>query len=141
MKKIVLALLVLLVFTAGCTSEADINLDDIKTVFEDKGIKLLEENEAMNRFTLEGLKPTTYMLENGEAVSFYLFRSEKNREQGLADFNKQKEKFDMQIPAVYQVKNALIFYWYDGPSNQPTRYDANIKEAIQALSVLATDNI
>ncbi|GGD84409.1 hypothetical protein [Paenibacillus nasutitermitis] len=135
MKKIVLTLFMVLVLAAGCTTEPDINLNDISTVIADKGVELLEENEEMNRFVLEGLKATTYMLDNGEAISIYLFRSVKKREQGLADFNKQKEKYDMQIPAIFEVKNALIFYWYKGPSTQPGQYDANIKEAVQALYV------
>ncbi|MBW7457268.1 hypothetical protein ACFOLF_22145 [Paenibacillus sepulcri] len=141
MKRIVLALLMILAVATACTTEADLNLDDLKTVFADKGIMLLNEDGTKNHFVLKGLKATTYKLENDESVSFYLFPTEKKREEGLTDFNQQKSKFDMQIPAIYGVKNVLILYWYGGQTGSPTRHDTDIKEAVKALSALATDNI
>jgi len=111
-------------------------MKDLIEAFDSKGIILVDKNEETKYFELNGKKATTYKLDNGENISFYLFSSEKNRIKGLDDFNKQASKYDMPVPSIYEVGNVLILYWYNGETGSATQYDATISEAVEALAIM-----
>lgn len=135
MKRVCYLLLAILLLTA-CNSEPKLSMKDIIEAFDNKGIKLIEKNEHVSYFKLNGKKAITYKLDNGENISIYLFHSEKNRIKGLDDFNKQASKYDMPVPSIYEVENVLILYWYNGETGSATQYDATITEVVEALAIM-----
>ena len=68
-----------------------------------------------------------------ERVSIYVFESENARKKGLEDFNKQKEKYDMTIPRIYEAKNVMVFYWAHADMYKPAKYEQQFQKAINRL--------
>ncbi|MGF7046960.1 hypothetical protein J2T13_001462 [Paenibacillus sp. DS2015] len=70
-----------------------------------------------------------------EFISIYVYESESARKEGLEDFNTQKEKYNMQIPNIYEQQNVLILYWHHenlDHANQ-TKFGESIATALQKL--------
>ncbi len=132
MRKLVLVLLMLTLMTA-CANGKKLSSEQLLESFKAEGISLVKASKQKNYFVLKGKKSVTYTLDNGEDVAVYLFRSEKKRKQGLKDFNRQKAKYDMQIPEIYEVGDALVFYWYKGETGSPTTYGDLIRKAVDRL--------
>ncbi|WP_307397048.1 hypothetical protein [Paenibacillus anaericanus] len=100
---------------------------------EDGNDWLLNNNKS-NNFTVdspnENIDPTKL-----EQVSIYVFESEHARKKGLEDFNKQKEKYDMMIPRIYEAENVMVFYWALDDLDQPAKYEPQFQKAIKKLKL------
>jgi hypothetical protein len=114
-------------------TQSVLTLQDITDSFKTDGI-ILKEDTKSNYWTLNGVKPSDYQLPNGEGITIYIYKSGEDRESGLKDFNKQKEKYDMAVPSIYENRNLLMFYWYHGTTGSPTEYDKTIKKIITDIN-------
>lgn len=70
-----------------------------------------------------------------ESVSIYVFDSEQARKDGLDDFNKQKERYNMLVPNIYEQKNVLLLYWHHENVNNShnAKYSKQIETAMKKL--------
>jgi hypothetical protein len=51
---------------------------------------------------------SAFQLPNVEGLTIYIYKSGEDRESGLKDFNKQKEKYDMALPSIYENRNSWL---------------------------------
>lgn len=91
---------------------------------------------------LDGVKPHRYTVNHAtkvndsnrlEQLSIYIFNSEQQLEDGIIDFQKQTERFDMLYPRIYKLKNAMIFYWAHGNMDEPAKLGTYFENAIKLL--------
>ncbi|MEK4510766.1 hypothetical protein EJP82_06800 [Paenibacillus anaericanus] len=125
------------------TSMAKITLEDFKIALQAEGLELITvedgydwllNNNKPNNFTvgnpIENIDPTKL-----EQVSIYVFESEHARKKGLEDFNKQREKYDMMIPRIYEAENVMLFYWAHADMDKPAKYEPQFQKAIKKLKL------
>ena len=127
--------------TEGKESAVKLELEDFEGVLQSEGLELMPYEEK-NDWILNNVKPNRFTVgrpnENTdpaklEKVSVYIFNSEKARMNGLEDFNKQKEQYDMMIPRIYSSTNILVFYWAEAQMDKPAKYEEQFQNAIQQL--------
>ncbi|KRE39993.1 hypothetical protein [Paenibacillus sp. Soil522] len=121
--------------------EDKLTLDHVKKAIEAEGVELFLRDEK-NDWVLNQVKPNRFSIGwptektvRPEYISIYIYKTEQARKEGLDDFNMQKEKYDMQIPNIYEHKNALILYWHhenvDNAHN--SKFGSQIEAAIQKI--------
>lgn len=119
-----------------------LTLEDFKKTLQFEGLELMLVEEESNDWILNNNKPNKFTvgspLENIdptklELVSIYVFDSENARIKGLEDFNKQKEKYNMVLPRIYEAKNMMVFYWAKGNMNESAKYEEQFQKAINRL--------
>ncbi|RIX47897.1 hypothetical protein D3P08_24790 [Paenibacillus nanensis] len=108
-------------------------IEELQTAMSANKVALGEEDTTRKYFKLNGVHARTFALENGERISFYIYRSDKQREKGEEDFKKERAKYDMQIPEAYTAHNVLIHYWYQGETGSVTEYGERIGLAVKEL--------
>lgn len=113
--------------------EKTFRFSEIQEALADQGVELGEEDTVRKYFKLNGQRPRTFELANGEFLSIYEYRSVNARKKGESDFDKEKAEADMQIPEAYVVRNVWIHYWFWGPSDQQTDYGDRIEAAVVSL--------
>lgn len=121
--------------------EEMLTLDHVKKAIEAEGVELFLRDEK-NDWVLNKVKPNRFSIGSPtektvrpEYISIYIYKTEQARKEGLDDFNMQKEKYDMQIPNIYEHKNVLILYWHhenvDNAHN--SKFGSQIEAAIQKI--------
>lgn len=119
----------------------NLTLEKVTAALKTEGIDMFEvklnndwvlNNVNANRFSVSRL---TVKEVYKEYISVYIFNSETDRKEGLHDFNHQKEKYDMQIPNIYEYKNVLIFYWHHETvdNSKNAKFNKPIEMAIQKI--------
>ncbi|WP_127491719.1 hypothetical protein [Paenibacillus glycanilyticus] len=100
-------------------NENNLTLDKVITALKTEGIEMFKE-ELNNDWVLNNVNGNRFSVSRStvkelykEYISIYIFNSETARKEGLNDFNHQKEKYDMQLPNIYEYKNVLILYWHN----------------------------
>lgn len=130
----------MLVFLTGCFNHNEKNkklsLEQVMKALETEGIEMFSKDEP-NDWVLNKVKPNRYSVSRPlekappEYISVYIFDSEKARKKGLDDFNKQKEKYDMILPNIYEQRNVIILYWPQSDmDNSIDKFDVQIKRAL-----------
>jgi hypothetical protein len=75
-----------------------------------------------------------------ERISVYIFDTEEERIQGQADFHKQKDVYNMQVPNEHELANVLILYWHRESLDEAAnaKWEQDIKTALPSafLSVV-----
>lgn len=68
----------------------------------------------------------------------YIFDTEEERIQGQADFHKQKDVYNMQVPNEHELANVLILYWHRESLDEAANaeWEQDIKTALSLLSVV-----
>ena len=129
-------------YNEGKEIVAKFTLEDFKKALQAEGPELMPVQEEINDWILNNIKPNEFTvgspIENTdptklERVSIYVFESENARKKGLEDFNKQKEKYDMMIPRIYEAKNVMVFYWAHADMYKPAKYEQQFQKAINRL--------
>jgi hypothetical protein len=115
-------------------SSGRLDIADLQAALLANDVKLGKQDTKRKYFKLNGMNARTFELENGERISIYIYRSDKAREKGEEDFEKERAKYDMQIPEAYAVHNLLIHYWYDGETGSATEYGDRIENTVKVLS-------
>ncbi|MDQ8738016.1 hypothetical protein [Paenibacillus sp. LHD-38] len=119
-----------------------LTLEDFKKALQVEGLELMPVVEEPNNWILNNNKPNKFTVGSPaenidptklERVSIYVFESENARKKGLEDFNKQKEKYDMTLPRIYEAKNMMVFYWAHGNMNESAKYEKQFQKAINRL--------
>jgi len=122
-------------------NENNLTLEKVTAGLKTEGIDMFEEklnsdwvlnNVNANRFSVSRL---TVKEVYKEYISVYIFNSETDRKEGLHDFNHQKEKYDMQIPNIYEYRNVLILYWHHETveNSKNAKFNKPIEMAIQKI--------
>ncbi|MEK4436175.1 hypothetical protein [Paenibacillus sp. FSL K6-2862] len=122
-------------------NENNLTLEKVTAGLKIEGIDMFKEklnndwvlnNVNANRFSVSRL---TVKEVYKEYISVYIFNSETDRKEGLHDFNHQKEKYDMQIPNIYEYKNVLILYWHHETveNSKNAKFNKPIEMAIQKI--------
>jgi hypothetical protein len=116
-------------------------LDQVKKAFEAEGIEMFPKEEQTD-WVLNHVTPHRFFVSRPtekavypEFISIYVYESEQARKEGLEDFNIQKEKYDMQIPNIYEHNNVLILYWHHENLDNAnhTKFGKSIEVALQKL--------
>lgn len=127
------------------TGEAEerYTLEQVEEALQNQGIPLASKHLSPD-WVLSGVQAMTYTLEenqpegsgSGEWISVYVFDTEEARAQGWADFQKQKERYDMQVPNEHPFANVLILYWHrESVDRAPAAvYEQDITAALDHLS-------
>jgi len=134
----------------GLASAIKMNFDQtsVEEAMEVKGIKY-ELQSPKQEWRLAGVAPITYAVSNvrespepeaPEEASVYIFSSERHREDGLADFRKQTERYNMVVPRIYEKRNVLILYWALGDRNEPSKLGEKFTNAVNSLHVVTEFN-
>ncbi|ULO05310.1 hypothetical protein H1230_19650 [Paenibacillus sp. 19GGS1-52] len=98
--------------------------------------------EDQSDWILNNVKATRFSISRptekaaySEFISIYIYNSEQERKEGLTDFNLQKEKYNMVIPNIYELKNVLILYWHHENLNNAnnTKFGKQIERALQRI--------
>lgn len=110
-----------------------IGIGELQAALSANDVELGSEDTTRKYFKLNGANARTFELVNGERISFYIFRSDMARVKGEKDFEKERAKYDMQIPEAYTAHNVLIHYWYQGENGSVTEYGERIDRAVQML--------
>jgi hypothetical protein len=124
--------LTILIVQTGCNTSNPLTLEQVLNVFQQDGLQLTKSDEyPENIFQqgINGVKPSFYQLSNG-VILFYIFKSDKEREEGREDF------YDRPITFVeheaFEIKNVLILYVYG--KNHDGEINNKIKDAIKKLN-------
>ncbi|MDO7907488.1 hypothetical protein Q5741_13840 [Paenibacillus sp. JX-17] len=155
--KIILAILLFSMMTAcaadsnnepaaanGLDAKVKMNYD-ISSVEEAMSAKGITFNPRSSRqdWVLAGVKPHEYAVGSAreksapaEEASIYIFASEQQRKEGLADFHQQAEQYDMNNPKIYQKRNVLILYWTAGDPNKTIKLNENFTNATNSLRIV-----
>ncbi|QED46103.1 hypothetical protein [Cytobacillus dafuensis] len=118
MRKAALFFVTIVLFLTSCQKISDasvITLKQVLTSFEEQQLSLKEiEVSKDNIFgmKLNGVRPYSYELE-GKSLFVYIYKSTKEREQGLEDFRHKTANANIVSFSNYEVKNVLIFYVYE----------------------------
>ncbi|KQY94484.1 hypothetical protein ASD24_02705 [Paenibacillus sp. Root52] len=162
MKKILITLIAICLILTGCFSgqtgneqvnvndkekklatenENNLTLDKVTAALKTEGIEMFKE-EPNNNWVLNNVNANRFSVSRPnvkevykEYISVYIFSSEAARKEGLNDFNHQKEKYDMQIPNIYEYKNVLILYWHheNADNSKNAKFNKQIEMAIQKM--------
>lgn len=121
---------------------AKLTLEDVKKAFQAEGPELMPVEEPNDYWILNNIKPNRFTVGSPtedtdptklERVSIYVFESENASKKGLEEFNKQKEKYDMMLPRIYEAKNVMVFYWAHSAMDRPAKYEEQFEKAINQL--------
>ncbi|MBB3114071.1 hypothetical protein FHS18_006187 [Paenibacillus phyllosphaerae] len=142
--KITLFTLLLFIALTGCKDAApspepnptgvSVALHNVLEMIEPQGVKLVPDTKAKenSQWVLNGVKPEEFTLERApERLGIYIFKNKAEREQGFVDFKKQKEKYDMIVPIVWQNENAMVLYWHSSPLGQKTAYEDKLIKGLK----------
>ncbi|GIP44415.1 hypothetical protein J45TS6_28740 [Paenibacillus sp. J45TS6] len=161
MKKIIISLIAMSFILAGCFSiqtekppviekdkekfvtenENNLTLDKVTTALKSEGIEMFIK-EQKDDWVLNNVKSNRFFVVRPnvkevykEYISIYVYNSETAREEGLNDFNTQKEKYDMKIPNIFEYKNVLILYWHheNVDNAKDAKFNKHIEMAIQKI--------
>ncbi|MCR2807297.1 hypothetical protein [Paenibacillus soyae] len=113
--------------------EKTTRLPQLQSALAVQGVELGEEDTVRTYYKLNGQRPRTFELANGEFLSVYEYRSENARRKGESDFEEIRARADMQIPEAYVVRNVLLHYWYAGQADLPTEFADRIETAVVSL--------
>lgn len=128
----------------GLNTRVKLNYDvaSVEDAMEVKGIKFLSQPSQQD-WVLAGVKPHGYAVvstreqtDPEEEASIYIFDSELHREEGIADFHIQIEKYDMLHPRIYEKRNVLIIYWGSGDINKPEKLEEKFTNAMNSLRII-----
>lgn len=162
--KLVLLSCFLSISLSGCFNEkADVNLpkgglpsqvvpaqvgsyalDDVERLIKANRIDLSSAGNSNGDWILNGVKPSNYYYSCGstpdckkpqEHISIYIFKDVKARGEGLADFNRQNEKYDMTVPIVWQNANAIVLYWHISPPDKKPFFEEDIRKALNGWNM------
>lgn len=122
--------------------EKNVSLDKVTEALKKEGIELSIVEEQY--FILNSVKSSNFSInesdenEEGaypETISIYVYDSEQARKEGLDDFNIQKERYNMQIPNIYEQKNVLLLYWHHENLNNShnAKYSKQMEMAMNKL--------
>ncbi|MFF2885517.1 hypothetical protein [Paenibacillus sp. NPDC057967] len=137
MKKTMMILFVLCSMMTGCTTnEKVINFVQLKESFEKRGF-LLEEQVDINKnsvfqMTLNGVEPESYMINDKEIISIYVYASSEGVKEGIKDFEYKTATASVIPHKKYQVANVLIFY-----SSRGDPEDERIEMVLEDMKALA----
>lgn len=101
------------------SDEKNVSLDKVIEALKKEGIELSIVEEQY--FILNSIKSSNFSVNESDedeegaypkTVSIYVYDSEHARKEGLDDFNIQKERYNMQIPNIYEQKNVILLYWH-----------------------------
>jgi hypothetical protein len=132
----------------GLHTKVNTNYDvaSIEEAMEVKGINFLSQSPQQD-WVLAGVEPLGYAVGSArdknvleEEASIYIFDSEQQREQGLEDFQKQTEKYNMLYPRIYEKRNVLILYWAIGDLNKSAKLEGKFTNAINSLRIITEFN-
>jgi hypothetical protein len=134
----------------GLHSKVKMNYDQtsIEEAMKAKGIRYVAQKPVQN-WQLAGVKPISYAVssmreqpepETSEEVSVYIFSSEQHRKNGLADFHKQTERYNMLYPRIYEKRNVLLLYWAKGDMNAPSKLGEKFTNAMNSLHIVTEFN-
>lgn len=130
---------------AGEATEVRITHEQVEEALKGQGIDLRSKHLSPD-WVLSGVQAMMYALDENqpegsgieERISVYIFDTEEERIQGQADFHKQKEKYNMQVPNEHVLANVLILYWHRESLDEAAnaKWEHDIQTALRLLSVV-----
>lgn len=130
---------------AGKATGVRFTLEHVEEALKGQGINLRSKHLSPE-WVLSGVQAMMYAPgdnqpeESGieERISVYIFETEEERIQGQADFHKQTEKYNMQVPNEHELANVLILYWHRESLDEAAnaKFEQDIKTALRLLSVV-----
>lgn len=130
---------------AGKATEVRFTLEHVEEALKGQGIDLRSKHLSPD-WVLSGVQAMMYALDENqpedsgieERISVYIFETEEERIQGQADFHKQTEKYNMQVPNEHELANVLILYWHRESLDEAAnaKFEQDIKTALSLLSVV-----
>lgn len=105
-----------------------VTVDMITQAIKDQGLSL--NSHKLSYYTLNNVEPISYQIGEMEHVHIYVYKSYEERVRGRLEFEVIKEKTDMNVPFVYEVNNALIFYV---PFNKELHLEKKLKTVTDLL--------
>ncbi|XEC94336.1 hypothetical protein AB6A23_23960 [Paenibacillus tarimensis] len=132
MNKLMIMIMLMGCMISGCmNNEKTITVLQIEDLFEKHGIPLAEPTElnTENVFlkTLNGVKPETFMINDDQLVSIYVYSSSNGVMKGIKDFEDKTATADVSAHSRYKVANVLIFYAAEG-SYKDNRIELVVKD-------------
>lgn len=80
--------------------------------------------------TLNHVGPETYVINENQLISMYVYSSSQEAEKGIKDFEDKTEAASVEAHRKYQVANVLLFYVTDEES-----IDGRVNEMMEGLKV------
>lgn len=124
------------------TVKLNYDIASVQEAMEVKGINF-KSHPSKQDWVLAGVDPHSYAVGSTrertvteEEASIYIFDSEQHREEGLADFRKQTEKYNMLYPRIYEKRNVLILYWAAGDMNKIAKLEEKFTNAMNSLRII-----
>lgn len=124
------------------SDEKSVSLDKVIEALkkEGMGLSIVEERH----FILNSVKSSNFSVNEfdddvegayPETISIYVYDSEQARKEGLDDFNIQKERYNMQVPNIYEQKNVILLYWHHENLNNShnAKYSKQIETTMKKL--------
>ncbi|TLS53311.1 hypothetical protein FE782_03280 [Paenibacillus antri] len=112
---------------------------NVEEAMQVKGISFVSKPPRKD-WVLSGVEPLLYAVGSArertapeEEASIYIFDSARHRQEGVDDFRRQAEKYNMIVPRMYEKRNVLILYWAGGDRNKPAKLDEKFTNAIRSL--------
>lgn len=121
----------------GCTNaENNITSAQVKEVFSKHGILLVEETEsnpnAVFSRAYNGVLPERFIF-NGQLISLYVYRSSREAEKGIKDFEKKTATAGVVAHNRYHIANIVLYDVID------VEYpDKRVETAVQELKSLSS---
>lgn len=130
---------------AGEATEVRFTVENVEEALKGQGIDLRSKHLSPD-WVLSGVQAMMYALDENqpegsgieERISVYIFDTEEERIQGQADFHKQKDVYNMQVPNEHELANVLILYWHRESLDEAANaeWEQDIKTALSLLSVV-----
>lgn len=102
-----------------------VSVDMIKQAIKEQGFPL--NNHSLSYYTLNKVEPVSYQIGEMEHVHIYVYKTYEDRVRGRLEFEVIKAKTDMNVPFVYEVNNALIFY-------VPSKKELHLEKKLQTVT-------
>lgn len=124
--------------------EGILTVELVEQALKEQQVKLGSKHRSTD-WVLNGVQAMMYTisdnLENkddlpSERISVYIYRSGEERKDGLNDFKLQAEKYNMQMPNIYEQYNVLLLYWHKETLDKASsaQYAQEIRYALDQLS-------
>ncbi|KRF05523.1 hypothetical protein ASG89_20560 [Paenibacillus sp. Soil766] len=117
--------------------------EDVVKLLNTQGLELMPPSKKEGFPTLNGILPIEFTISKPtedtmrvEYISIYIFRDVKESYKGLEEFNKEKEKYNMVVPSVWQNGNVLVFYGHSTPLGENTAFEEQINNALAGWNVI-----
>ncbi|WP_309123123.1 hypothetical protein [Paenibacillus sp.] len=115
---------------------------NVEEAMQGKGIAFVSLPPRKD-WVLAGVEPLLYAVGSArertapeEEASIYIFDSAGHREEGVEDFRRQAEAYNMIVPRMYEKRNVLILYWAIGDRMKPAQLDERFTNAIRSLHAI-----